>query len=111
MPADDWWYRARMAANNFRLRTLIIDWLGPDLHDPAWNPDVVAADIFAAQTLTPAQARDLSDQWPTPPIDRRDELHCVKKTTASLQRLLRHLQPGPLSDQAREWLAIRELLP
>jgi hypothetical protein len=99
-----------MAANNVRLRTNIIDRLGPDIQDPDWNPDLVAADILAALTLTPTQARELSDHWQALPVERFCELRDVKNTTAPLQRLLRHLQPGPIRDQAREWLTIRELL-
>ncbi len=111
MHGDSPWQQARMAANNVRLRTNIIDRLGPDIQDPDWNPDLVAAGILAALTLTPTQARELSDHWQALPVERFCELRDVKITTARLQRLLRHLQPGPIRDQAREWLTIRELLP
>ncbi|MCW2940036.1 MAG: hypothetical protein JWN00_3021 [Actinomycetia bacterium] len=85
--------------------------LGPDLEDPDWNPELLVADIIAAQTLTPSQARELSDQRQTLSIDRIGELRRVKNTTAPLQQILHHLQPGPIHDQAQEWLAIRDLLP
>src|SRR6266568_8974411 len=76
-----------MAANNFRLRILIIDRLGPDIQDSDWNPDLVAADILAALILTPTQARELSDHWQALPVERIGELRDVKSTTAPLQRL------------------------
>jgi hypothetical protein len=111
MPGDGPWPQARRAANNFRLRTLIIDRLGPDRQDPDWDPDVVASDILAALTLTPTHARELSDHWQNLPIEQIGELRRLKNATAPLQRLLHHLEPGPTCDQAREWLAVRDLLP
>jgi hypothetical protein len=111
MHGDGPWEQMRMLTQNFRLRTLIIDRLGPDPQDPDWDPELVAAEIFAALTLTPDQARERSDHWQTRPLDQINELRRIKNTTAPLQQLLRHLQPGPPHDQAREWLAIRELLP
>lgn len=111
MPDDGPWPQARRANNNFRLRTLIIDRLGPDPQDPVWDPDLLASDILTALTLTPTRARELSGRWQTLPIDQIGELRRLKNAAAPLQQLLNHLQPGPTCDQAREWLAIRDLLP
>lgn len=83
----------------------------PTSMTPDWNPEQVVADIVTALKLAPAQARDLSARWTTLPIDRIGELRRIKNTTAPLERLLRHLPPGPIRDQAQEWLAIRHLLP
>ncbi|MFE2572037.1 hypothetical protein [Streptomyces mirabilis] len=111
MPGDGPWPQARRAGNNFRLRTLIIDRLGPDRQDFDWDPDLLASDILATLTLTPTHARELSCHWHALPTDQIAELRRLKNGTAPLQRLLRHLQPGPTCDQAREWLAVRDLLP
>jgi len=111
MHGDGLWERTRMVTQNFRLRTHIIDSLGPDPQDTDWNPDLVAREILAALTLTPAQARELSDHWQTRSKDQIGELRRLKSTIAPLQQLLRHIQPRPLHDQAQEWLAIQELLP
>ncbi|MFI5774542.1 hypothetical protein ACIA74_39890 [Streptomyces sp. NPDC051658] len=111
MPGDGPWPQARRAGHDFRLRTLIVDRLGPDRQDPDWDPDLVASDILAVLTLTPAHARELSSHWQTLPTDRIGELRRPKNATAPLQQLFHHLQPGPTCDQAREWLAVRDLLP
>lgn len=111
MTGEHPWQQARKADNNLRLRTLIIDRLGPDESDPDWNPNVVASDILAVLTLTPATAREMSSHWQILPIDQIASLRRHKNATAPLQQLLRHLQPGPTHDHAREWLAVRDLLP
>ena len=111
MNGDDSWQQAGTATNNFGLRALIIDRLGPDPHDPDWNPYRVAAEILGSLTMTPSHARDLSDHWHTLSIDQMGELRRIKNVTAPLKQLLRHVQPGPICDKAQEWLAIRGLLP
>jgi hypothetical protein len=111
MPGDSPWDRARRTMNNTRLRTLIIERLGADPNDPDWRPEQVAQDILREIPLTPAQARELSDGWQSQPIDRIGELRRVKNISAPLRQLIAHLSPGPLHDQARQWLSIRPRLP
>jgi hypothetical protein len=111
MHGDGPWEQTRMVTQNFRLRTLIIDRLGPDPQDPDWNPDLVASEILAAITLTSAQVRELSERWKTRSMDQIGELRRLKSTVAPLQQLLRHIQSRQLYDQAQEWLAVRELRP
>ncbi|WP_157856205.1 hypothetical protein [Actinacidiphila yeochonensis] len=111
MPGDGHWQRTRRAGNGSRLRAFVIERLGPDRGDPDWDPDLLAADILAALTLTPARTRDLSGRLRALPTDRLGALRRARNATAPLQRLFRHLRPDPTRDQARERLAVRDLLP
>jgi hypothetical protein len=111
MNGNDPWQQTRAATNDFGLRTLIIDRLGPDTRDPDWDPDRVAAEILGSLTMTPSYARELSDRRQTLSIEQMGELRRIKNITAPLKQLLRHLQLGPVCDQAREWVATRGLLP
>jgi hypothetical protein len=62
-------------------------------------------------TMTPSYARELSDRRQTLSIEQMGELRRIKNITAPLKQLLRHIHPGPVCDQAREWVATRGLLP
>jgi hypothetical protein len=108
--SDDPWDRARMRAHNFALRTWIIEHLGPDA-DPDWDPETLAADTLAALTLDPDQARARSGGWRNLPIEQISELRQHKNLTAHLDRLIGHLQVGPVRDRLIAWMAIRPHLP
>ncbi|MFC8823750.1 hypothetical protein ACFT9I_00115 [Streptomyces sp. NPDC057137] len=111
MHGDGPWDRARMTAHNGRLRTMVIEELGPDPDDADWDPAAVVSDIVSAATLTPPQARDLSVRWQERPIEQIGLLRRAKNVTAPLERLQHHLRPGPLHDLALEWLSVRKHLP
>jgi hypothetical protein len=111
MGAEGPWQQARQADNNHRLRALIIDRLGPDPLDPDWDPNLLASEILGALTMTEAGAREMSAGWRRLPIEQIGYLRRIKNATAPLTQLLRHLPPGPIHDQAREWLAVRDCLP
>jgi hypothetical protein len=104
------WERARMARQNFALRTWIIEHLGPDA-DPDWDPDTLAADTLAALTLDPSQASAAAANWPDLPLKQADELRRHKYLTSHLPTLITHLQPGPARDQLASWIQVREHLP
>jgi hypothetical protein len=105
------WSQARMAQNNFMLRMWIIDELGPDDETTEWNPKTLATDTLAALTLGPHEARALTAHWRDLPHDQIGELRRHKNMTSHLDRLIKHLQPGPLHDQLDCWLDVRQHLP
>ncbi|MFF2641766.1 hypothetical protein ACFVUB_18175 [Streptomyces niveus] len=111
MHGDSPWDRARMAANNGRLRTLVIEELGPDPNDSDWDPAAVVSDLVSAAALTPQQAFELSVRWQDRPIEQIGLLRRIKNVTAPLEQLQHHLRPGPLHDLALEWLSVRKHLP
>jgi hypothetical protein len=103
------WSRAQMLHQNFRLRTWIIQHLGPDT-DPDWDPDTLAADTLAALTLNPSQVT-ISAGRQDLPIEQIDELHQHRTLTAHLATLVSYLQPGPPRAQVAAWIQAREHLP
>jgi hypothetical protein len=105
------WERARMACNNFMLRTWVIDQCGPDTYDADWNPESLAADTLAELTLGPAEARDLATHRRGLPAEQIGELRRNKNMTAHLHRLINHIQPGPIRYQLLHWVEARQLLP
>jgi hypothetical protein len=106
----DPWGRARMAHQNFWLRTWIIKHLGPDT-DPDWDPSALAADTLAALTLDPAQASTTAANWPDLLPEQIGELRRHKNLTSHLATLVIYLQPGPTRDQVAGWIEVREHLP
>jgi len=104
------WARARMARQNFRLRTWIIKNLGPDT-DPDWDPGILAADTLAALTLDPGQAAMTAANWRNLPAEQRNELSRHNDLTYHLATLVSYLQPGPAKDQIVSWIEVREHLP
>lgn len=104
------WGRARMAHQNFRLRTWIIKHLGPDT-DPDWDPGTLAADTLAALTLAPGQAAMAAANWRDLPKEQIEELRRHKNLTSHLATLASYLQPGPTRDQVTGWIEVREHLP
>lgn len=106
----DPWDRARMAHQNFKLRTWIIKHLGPDT-DPDWDPGALAADTLAALTLDPGQAGTTAANWPDLPPEQIGELRQHTNLTSHLADLVGYLQPGPARDQVAGWIEVREHLP
>ncbi|MFJ2789046.1 MULTISPECIES: hypothetical protein [unclassified Streptomyces] len=111
MHGDGPWGQARMAANSFGLRTLMIEELGPDPDDSDWDAAAVVSDVVSAVILTPTQAHEMSIRWQDQPIELISLLRRVKNVTAPLERLQHHLRPGPLHDLVLEWLSVRKRLP
>ncbi|MFE5488946.1 hypothetical protein ACFQ7Z_03100 [Streptomyces virginiae] len=111
MHGNEPWGQARMAMQNAGLRTQMIEQLGADTSDRDWDPAEVVADLLSAVTMAPAEARALCAGWQALPIEQIGALRRIKNVTASLGRLLDHLEPGPLHAQAREWVTVRHLLP
>ncbi|WUH92180.1 hypothetical protein OG900_20070 [Streptomyces sp. NBC_00433] len=107
---DDPWDQARMHGQDFMLRTWIIEHLGAGA-EPAWNPDVLAADTLAALTLDPAEAMALSSGWGSLPIEQLGHLRRHRGLTAHLDRLIGHLEPGPARDLLAAWIEVRKHLP
>jgi len=105
------WQQARRACQNFRLRTWIIDDLGPDPADPDWDPDVLAADTLAELSLDPAEAHALAQRWRELPHDRIGELRRQKNLTAHLATLVHHVRPGRVRDTLVRWTEVRRHLP
>lgn len=108
--SDGPWDQARMRSQDFMFRIWIIDHLGPG-PDPAWNPEILAADTLAALTLDPAQARALAADWRSLPIEHIGELRRHKNLTAHLDQLIKHLPPGPTRERLTAWLNVRAQLP
>ncbi|WP_327713268.1 hypothetical protein OG912_38800 (plasmid) [Streptomyces sp. NBC_00464] len=108
---DGLWVRARAAQQNFMLRMWMIDQLGPDDEDDDWNPETLAADTVTALALPPAEARALADRWRDLTAEQMGELRRHKNLTAHLDRLVNHLQPGPIRDQLLAWIETRQHLP
>lgn len=102
---------ARVAQQDFMLRTWVIDHLGPDDTDPDWSPQALTSDTLAALTLTPAQAADLAAAWCGLPIEQIRELRRHKNLTAHLDSLVGHLEPGPVRERLLAWSETRRLLP
>ncbi|WP_329403404.1 hypothetical protein OG523_03555 [Streptomyces virginiae] len=111
MHGDEPWQQARMAMHDAALRTRMIEQLGADANDPDWDPAEVVADVLGAVTPAPAEAHALCAGWQALPIEQIGALRRIKNVTASLARLVDHLQPGPLHAQAQEWVTLRQLLP
>lgn len=107
---DDPWDRARMLGHNFALRAWIIEHIGADT-DPDWDPETLAADTLAALALDPDQARARSIGWRNLPVEQISELRQHKNLTAHLDKLIRHLQTGPATDQLIAWMEIHPHLP
>ncbi|CAL9639223.1 hypothetical protein SUDANB96_06325 [Streptomyces sp. enrichment culture] len=102
---------ARVARQDFALRTWVIEHLGPDDSDPDWSPVSLASDTLAALTLTPAEAAALAGGWRDLPIERIRELRWHKNLTAHLETLLGHVPRGPVHDTLATWTTVRRLLP
>lgn len=111
MHGDGPWEQARMACNDFMLRTWVIDQLNPGTDDTDWNPESLAADTLAALSLNPAEARDLATHWRDLPLDQIGELRRHKNMTAHLPSLIEHLQPSPTRDLLLHWTTARQHLP
>ncbi|MEV6582319.1 hypothetical protein AB0M92_29605 [Streptomyces sp. NPDC051582] len=105
------WDQARMAAQNFWLRTRMVEEFGPDPDDADWDADAIASGIVSAVILTPEQARGLSVRWQDQPIEQIGYLRRVKNVTAPFERLQHLLPPGPLHELALAWLSVRKVLP
>lgn len=108
---DTPWSAARVAAQDFMLRTWVIDRLGPDETDPDWSPEALASDTLAALDLTPTQAAGLAARWRGLPIERIRELRRHKNLTAHLVNLVGHLARGPVRERLVTWTETRTLLP
>ena len=93
------------------LRMWVIDHLGPDNETQDWSPETLAADTIAALSLTPVEARARADQWRDLPIEQIGELRRHKNLTAHLDRLVCHLQAGPIRDRLLAWAETRQYLP
>ncbi|KDN87703.1 hypothetical protein KCH_05380 [Kitasatospora cheerisanensis KCTC 2395] len=102
---------ARVAQQDFMLRTWVIDRLGPDDTDPDWSPEALASDTLDTLTFTPAQAAGLSEGWRDLPLEQIRELRRHKNLTAHLESLVGHLSPGPVREQLVAWTVTRPLLP
>ena len=102
---------ARVASQDFMLRTWVIDRLGPGGTDPDWSPEALASDTLAALSLTPTQAAGLAAHWRGLPLERIRELRRHKNLTAHLVSLVRHLAPGPVRERLVTWTETRTLLP
>lgn len=94
--------------DDFMLRMWVIDTLGPH---PEWTPETLASDTLDALTLTPSEAQELARDWRALPLDRIRELRRHKNLTLHLERLLKHLGPGPTRDRLRPWIEVRRSLP
>lgn len=108
--SDRPWDLARMRCQDFMLRTWIIEHLGPG-SDPAWDPQVLAADTLAALTLGPAQAEALAADWRNLPSERIRELRHHKNLTGHLDRLIGNLEPGGIKECLTIWIKVRKNLP
>ncbi|WP_256332607.1 hypothetical protein [Streptomyces sp. 2131.1] len=102
---------ARVAQQDFMLRTWVIDRLGPDDTDPDWSPEALASDTLDTLTFTPTQAAGLAEGWRDLPIEQIRELRRQKNLTAHLESLVSHLTPGPVRERLVAWAATRPLLP
>lgn len=105
------WSAARVASQEFMLRTWVIDRLGPDATDPDWSPEALASDTLAALSLTPTQAAGLAAHWRGLAIEQIRELRRHKNLTAHLVVLVGHLAPGPVRERLVAWTETRTLLP
>ncbi|MET7451505.1 hypothetical protein ABZT03_06330 [Streptomyces sp. NPDC005574] len=103
--------QARVKAQEFALRTWVIDRLGRDDENPYWHPESLASDTLDALTLTPSQATALAGHWRDLPIEQIRALRRHKNLTAHLETLLAHLRSGPVQDQLLIWTRTRRLLP
>ncbi|QSS95164.1 hypothetical protein H3V39_19225 [Streptomyces sp. M54] len=102
---------ARVAQQDFMLRTWVIDRLGPDDTDPDWSPAALASDTLDTLTFTPTQAAGLAEGRRDLPIEQIRELRRHKSLTAHLESLVGHLTPGPVRERLVAWAATRPLLP
>lgn len=107
---DEPWEQARMHSQDFMLRTWVIENLGPGM-EPAWNPEVLAADTIAALSLDPARADAQASDWRSLPQDQIGHLRRHRNLTAHLDRLISHLRPGPTTDLVAAWIEARKHLP
>jgi hypothetical protein len=103
--------RARVAQQDFMLRTWVINQLGPDRTDHDWSPEGLAADTLDTLVCTPTQAAALAEGWRGLPVERIRELRWHKNLTAHLESLIGHLAPGPVRERLAVWNATRLLLP
>ncbi|MGM9380715.1 hypothetical protein [Streptomyces antibioticus] len=101
----------RELQQEFALRTWVIEHLGPDDDNSAWNPDALGADTLAMLKLSPSDAAASAGNWSELPIEQIRELRRYKNLTAHLERLIGHLRPGPTRDLLLLWIETRELLP
>lgn len=102
---------ARVAQQDFILRTWVIDRLGPDGTDPDWSPKALASDTLDALSFTAPQAAALAEGWCGLPTGQIRELRRHKNLTAHLDSLVAYLAPGLVREQLVTWTATRPLLP
>ncbi|MGE7439506.1 MULTISPECIES: hypothetical protein [Kitasatospora] len=107
---DEPWSQTRMRCQEFRLRTWVIEHIGPDA-DPDWNPDALAEDTIAALSLQPGQAEATAANWRELPIEQIGVLRRHKNLTGHIDRLMPSLRPGPIKDQLAAWASVRAHLP
>ncbi|MFJ7969729.1 hypothetical protein [Streptomyces sp. NPDC096324] len=111
LQGDGPWDEARAVQQNFMLRTWVIDQVGPDYEDDDWSPEALASDTVTALAFTPAEALALADHWCGLAVEQIGELRRHKNLTAHLDRLVDHLQPGPVREQLLAWTETRQHLP
>jgi hypothetical protein len=99
------------AAERFNMRAYLIHHLGQVDGSATWNADTLAHDILAMLTLSPRQAREQAEQWPSLPIDQIRALRHHKNVLAPLTLVAHLLGPTAEAGLAREWLALRPQLP
>ncbi|GHH25361.1 hypothetical protein [Streptomyces lanatus] len=108
---DSVWDQARAAHQDFMLRMWLIDKLGPDTEDHDFSPEALAVDTVTALALTPGEAHALAGHWRDLAVEQIGELRRHRNLTAHVDRLVCHLQPGPIRDRLLAWTEIRRDLP
>ncbi|WP_328649106.1 hypothetical protein OHS58_18035 [Amycolatopsis sp. NBC_00348] len=103
LPGDNSWDLERRAQLGFCLRMWIIEQFGPD-GDPDWDPEALAADTLAALTLDADQAIAMATNWRDLPREQIRDLHRHRALTCHVDRLVGHLQAGPVRERLIGWV-------